>query len=264
MPDRPASPQRRMPRITVEEYEREAAERVQRIRERVARSKHLVRESHRLIESCNGYNPYLVWRARQVVLNDLLIEAIDATAADFGNIQLLDSSNYTLRIVAQRGFNEEFLNFFAVVRGLDSACGRAMARQARVIVPDVSCAPMFMSSASGDVMLRAEARAVQSTPLFDHGGRFVGMLSTHYRNTGHPSQRALQQLDKVIQRYFPQMTNPWPNICPVCSADHVRPIERRATVRTEGERNVISGVLAYQCSNGHTFVPAPQLHRDKS
>jgi hypothetical protein len=59
------------------------------------------------------------------VLAAVLDWAIEATKADFGNIQLAARGNSQLRIAAQRGFKKLFLDFFRAVQDNISACGAA-------------------------------------------------------------------------------------------------------------------------------------------
>ena len=139
------------------------------------------------------------------LLSKFLGSAIDITAADCGNIQLFDSSTGTLRIAAQVGFEDEFLRFFDVVHGNQTACGSALTARSRVIVKDVSSHPLFRNTTAGNVVLRAGVMAVQSTPLIGSSSRMIGVLSTHYRLPGGPSRRALRELDRVTRHYVGTM-----------------------------------------------------------
>jgi hypothetical protein len=144
----------------------------------------------------NGHNPYAIL-ARAAWLTDLLESAIAATGADFGDVQLFDSSAGVLRIAAQRGFENEFLNSFDTVRH-DEGCSRdaAMHRQARVVVADVATDPVF-SGGSREMLLRSNVRSVQSTPLITPSGEFVGMMSTHYARPQGPQPGMGQLVDEL-------------------------------------------------------------------
>jgi len=61
------------------------------------------------------------------LLDDILAAAIEITDADMGNIQLLDGD--TLKIVAQRGFEAPFLEFFKAVHAGLAACGTGLQRR---------------------------------------------------------------------------------------------------------------------------------------
>lgn len=146
-------------------------------------------------------NPYQVLRKCEWI-PELLQGILRLAEADQGNVQLFDSSQWVLRIVAQQGFEREFLRHFAIVRADGCACGQAMKTGARVVVPDVSSHPIFDGSESQGVMLRAKARAVQSTPLIASTGSFVGMISTHYERRRRFPAPMWKQLDRTVKEFM--------------------------------------------------------------
>lgn len=148
-----------------------------------------------------GFNPYQAFRENPL-LAYLLRASIAATLADFGNVQLFDSASRTLRIVKQQGFGEEFLSHFDVVSHNSSACGAAMLHRSRVVVNDVETDPLFHATPSGDVMLRAGVRSVQSTPLIGYSGELIGMVSTHYARPYGADQRSWKYLDHIIAAFL--------------------------------------------------------------
>jgi len=134
------------------------------------------------------------------LMNEILDVAIEITDADMGNIQLLEPRSGALKIVAQRGFESEFLEFFDSVHEGVAACGKAMELGERVIVEDVATSPIFAGTRAREVMLSAAARAVQSTRLVSRSGRLVGMFSTHYRKPHRPTERQLTLLDLLARQ----------------------------------------------------------------
>jgi len=113
-------------------------------------------------------------------LVDLALDAvIGLHRADFGNVQLYDAQAGVLRIAAQRGFDNWFLEHFAQVDARHvSACGQAFALGERVSFEDIETeksAESFRAAAT-----RAGFRAVQSTPLTAAAGTPLGMISTHF------------------------------------------------------------------------------------
>jgi len=134
----------------------------------------------------------------------LLLEIVDAaiavTGADMGNIQLLDHASGRLRIVASRGFDRPFLEFFDTVQEGHAACGMAMQIHERVGVEDVVDSPLFRDSPALDVLRAAGVRAVQATPLFDRRGRVVGVLSTHYRAPRQLADRDRRLVDLLARQ----------------------------------------------------------------
>jgi PAS domain S-box-containing protein len=113
--------------------------------------------------------------------------------ADFGNIQLFNPQTQALEIVAQRGFRQEFLDYFNRVAEGTAFCGTALQRRERVIVEDVQTDPLFAPHLA--IVTAAGYRAVQSTPLFSRSGKPLGILSTHFRQPHRPSERELRLTD---------------------------------------------------------------------
>ncbi len=134
-------------------------------------------------------------------LPELLKAALEGSGAHAANIQLFDGATGALKIVAQRGFDDHFLQFFHEVRTTESACGAAMANGERVVVSDVANSELFCGKESGRVMLRAGSLAVQSTPIFTSAGGFVGMISTHYARQHHFPKTELKYLDQLVSRF---------------------------------------------------------------
>ena len=131
----------------------------------------------------------------QALLDNVIRAAIDITAAEMGDIQRCDETG-ALKMVGHVGFERPFLDFFARV-GADghSPCAAAATARQRVLVEDVRTSPIFVGHPSLAVMAEAGARAVQSTPLFDRSGRFLGMFSTHYRTVHHFDEAECRWLD---------------------------------------------------------------------
>jgi signal transduction histidine kinase/CheY-like chemotaxis protein len=132
------------------------------------------------------------------LLTEMLDAAIELSHADMGNIQLLEHG--VLRIVAQRGFGAAFVDFFSVVDEGLAACGAALQRGERIVVEDVSTSEIFVGTPALEVMLAANARAVQSTPLVSRSGRILGMFSTHYRMPCRPTDHELRLLDVLARQ----------------------------------------------------------------
>lgn len=157
---------------------------------RVAALTHLAEVSTRLVPTGD----------LQGLLPEILDAAIRITQADMGNIQLRDAHTGLLEIAVQRGFTAEFLEFFASVSDPDSAAyAAAMRAGQRVVVGDVAQEPLLAGTKAREILLRAEVRAVQSTPLWSRSGDMVGMLSTHYRQPRRPDERDLQLLDVLAR-----------------------------------------------------------------
>lgn len=143
--------------------------------------------------------PFFSETQLEALLLPVLDCAIEATSADFGNIQLRVPTSRHLKIVVQRGFEWPFLDFFRIVADAASGCGAAMQNAERVIVRDVASSPLY-TDAGRQAMLDAGALACQSTPIMTKSRQILGMLSTHYRRPFRPSKQQLQRVDRLTRR----------------------------------------------------------------
>jgi len=154
-------------------------------------------------EAQAAVHPFLEPRYAPATRAELCESALDAALAvagtDLGNLQLLDESG-TLRIAAQRGFEAPFLEFFAGVKGAESACGVALILGRQYSVSDVENHPVFRGTEAGEVVLAAGARAVGSTPIVGASGTPLGMLSVHHRVPAIPDDCALVLLARIARR----------------------------------------------------------------
>jgi len=132
------------------------------------------------------------------MLDSALGAALEAAHAPMGDVQLKSADG--LRIVAQRGLAQPFLDFFSRVTEAQCACGAASQAGSRVVVSDVATHPMFAGSEAGKVLAAAGVRAVQSTPLVSVTGNVLGMLSTHYDHPGTPAAAELEAIDLIAGR----------------------------------------------------------------
>ncbi len=134
------------------------------------------------------------------VLGEIVEAAVALSDADFGSIQLVDRRSGDLRIAAQQGFPQWWIDFWNQVSAGQGSYGTALERGKRVIVEDVEQSPIFAGTPALDVQRQAGVRAVQSTPLRSQSGKLLGMFSTHYRTVRRPDERTLQLLDLLANQ----------------------------------------------------------------
>jgi signal transduction histidine kinase/ActR/RegA family two-component response regulator len=132
------------------------------------------------------------------VLNHVLEASIKLLGAEKGTIQLYDERTGELRILAQVGLSQEFLDHFQSARSGHSVCGAALERRERVIVEDVRRDPEFVHLA--ELFESFGYVAVQSTPLFGGEDKLLGILSTHFTRPHRPGPRELRLLDLYAQQ----------------------------------------------------------------
>jgi two-component sensor histidine kinase len=132
--------------------------------------------------------------------SEIVRTTIAVSGANKGNLQIFDEASRSLRIVAQHGFQERFLNFFEKVHDhVAASCGTAMATNEQVIVDDVLTSKIFVDQPAQKVLLEAEVQAVISTPLSSSKGNLLGVISTHFSRPGLPSERQLR-LTNILAR----------------------------------------------------------------
>jgi len=141
-----------------------------------------------------------LWRSRNLEegVEEVLTAAIELLGADKGDLQLANDAGH-LEIVVQRGFSQQFLNFFASVGRDDiSCCGRALRASERLVIEDIETdavsAPLL------EIYREGGFRAVVSTPLLNPDGTVLGMLSTHFRRAHRPADQELRRLDLYLRQ----------------------------------------------------------------
>ncbi len=125
--------------------------------------------------------------------------AIAISEADFGNIQLINLATQKLKIVAQCGFPQYWLDYWENVSKGQSSCGKTLEYRERIIVEDI-CQSPFFEGKDLEIQLKASIRAVQSTPLINRAGKIIGVFSTHYKRPFKPDIRILRLLDLLARQ----------------------------------------------------------------
>ena len=194
------------------------------------------------------------------LLTTVLMAAIEATGADFGNIQIVEIADGGLRIVAQHGFGHEFLSFFRYVKEDKSACSAALQTCRRTVVKDVRQSRIYTGPAR-QAMLSADARACQSTPIVGSNGQVVGIISTHFRVPHRPTRGQLALVDtlangvaEIIERNLPR----WPplDLARAAGVD----AEFDAPVTPDALLNAIQRLFE---RSGPSQKPAPQTANER-
>ena len=146
------------------------------------------------IHDGSAYEQLMQDGARQAQLWRTLESITAAARTELGNIQIYDARSGSLRIVAQRGFEREFLDYFDVVKADDgSACARALSEQ-QVFVPDVNEDEAYAPHRA--IAARAGYRAVMSATINGTNG-VAGMVSFHF----HAPREPLPRDRAVASRY---------------------------------------------------------------
>jgi PAS domain S-box-containing protein len=129
------------------------------------------------------------------ILYEILDGIMELQSADFGDVQLCDEATGTLNIVAHRGLDRTFLDYFAPGGVNDSsAFGLVLLSGTRIIIEDVNTDSYFEPHRG--IAASAGIRAVQATPLINRrSGKLLGMLSIYFRQPRRPSADELRLSD---------------------------------------------------------------------
>lgn len=127
------------------------------------------------------------------VLQRALMAAVELPKATKGTLQLYDPKTNELHMVAQVGFDGNFLHEFQRMPLDLATCGAAYQRRRRVIVENITTDTEFSQLAP--LYARHHVVSAQSTPLFAGDRRVLGVLTTYSTNAGRPSDEQLRILD---------------------------------------------------------------------
>lgn len=114
------------------------------------------------------------------VLDMYLDKTIEFHGADCGNIQLFDPQTGMIQMLAHRGFQKSFVDYFKYVSAGDgTVCGDAMRSRKINFVQDVMQEPAYMPHR--DIIRSAGIHSVKSYPLVLADNSFAGVISTHWK-----------------------------------------------------------------------------------
>jgi GAF domain-containing protein len=158
--------------------------------------------SHRMPVEYAGldlFDPYFLAAGdRSAVLTALLDAVLALTAADMGLVHAVDPADRTLKVEAQRGFDQSFVDFFGFLDPALSDC-RVLVETEQLLWPDVGHSAEFGSTLPGQAMLDAGVRACQATPVVNSDGRLIALVSTHYRQTWTFAESELRVLLRLAR-----------------------------------------------------------------
>jgi signal transduction histidine kinase len=147
----------------------------------------------------------LVEQGDERALYEKIVEVIATIMrSDFATIQAFHPKRGPrgeLYMLASIGLDSEAKKVWEwVTFDTDSTCGQALRTGVRAIASDVETSEFLEGTSGGAKLLRAGIRAAQSTPLFSRNGKFMGMVSSHWREPHTPTERDLRFLDIVARQ----------------------------------------------------------------
>jgi signal transduction histidine kinase len=134
-------------------------------------------------------------------LERILETALLMTRTTKGFIQIPDSASGHLKIAAHRGFGESVLRSFARGEGGGAADWPPAAPMGhRVVIADVTKSEFLSGQPLLALLLAADVRAAQFTPLLSSTGQLLGAISTHFDRPHQPDERELRLLDLLARQ----------------------------------------------------------------
>jgi PAS domain S-box-containing protein len=131
----------------------------------------------------------------------ILDAALSLMHSEIGSIHMFHAEKNKLRLLTEKGLDSAAVNFLEwVPLDSSSSCGMALQKAERIIVPDLEGSEFMAGKEDLGFYRSSGLRASQSTPLISRSGRVVGVLSTHWREAHHPSERELRLLDVLVRQ----------------------------------------------------------------
>ena len=133
----------------------------------------------------------------------VLTETMDAARtlldADMGSAELYDPKTGELELVAARGFAFDLPSDARRVKpGSGSICALALEARRQVAVEDIlaepRCEPVHAASRMAGV------RGALATPLFDHAGTLIAVVSVYFARPHRPAEAELRILDLLLHQ----------------------------------------------------------------
>jgi signal transduction histidine kinase len=141
----------------------------------------------------------------QILFEKIIDAATQIMHSEYASMQMLHSDpikGNKLHLLAFRGFNLHAAKFWEWIKASDagSACAEALRKGNRVIVANVKDADFMSGTEDLYTYLQTGINAVQTTPLYSRNGNILGMISTHWSQPHHPSERELRLFDVLARQ----------------------------------------------------------------
>jgi PAS domain S-box-containing protein len=126
------------------------------------------------------------------ILEETLRTAAAIEETDLGLLSLYDAETSELTVAASIGFDEKFFES-AGFRAIRDAYRLCFARRQRVTIEDFDSDPTL--APIRDAIRKVGIQALHNTPLMTRAGEILGVMSTHFRTSYHPTERVTRLVD---------------------------------------------------------------------
>lgn len=137
----------------------------------------------------------------QAIYEQLLNAATAIMHSEIATMQLLFPERNELLLLTSKGLDPEVLKVWEwVKKGDQTACGTALEKNKRIIIPDIEASEFISSEKSLAAHRLAGIRSAQATPLITRSGHVIGMISTLWTGIHEPTERELSLLDVLARQ----------------------------------------------------------------
>jgi PAS domain S-box-containing protein len=133
------------------------------------------------------------------VLDEIIETVIEFSNADMGYIHLIDEKSGKIKIMSQKGFNEQFIESYKEIlsdKKIYKACKKI---KERIIIEDITEDSLFLCGHNIRSILPSEVKTLQFTPLVNHSGQLLGIFSTQYKTNYKLEDIEIQLLDMLAK-----------------------------------------------------------------
>lgn len=155
----------------------------------LAVSNRLHRISEHCISQCNVHE----------VLDKIIETVIKITNADMGTIHLFDEQTGEIKIMAQYGFEQPYIDFFNKIHDGQKEYDIVLNLREQINIEDVTKSTLSMINHNIQIILSAGVRSIQFTPLISRSDQLLGIMSTHYRTPHKMEEREGVLLNMLAQ-----------------------------------------------------------------
>ncbi|WP_414468586.1 GAF domain-containing protein [Methanobacterium sp. ACI-7] len=142
--------------------------------------------------------------------NEILDTLITTLHADFASIQRFYPKRGELKLLGNRGFDEQSAKFWEWVRPTSKCtCGIALSTRLRAAIPDIKTSDLMAGSKDKEMYQKAGINAVQTTPLISRSGTLLGMFSTHWLEPHELTESEIRSLDILARQAADLLENKW-------------------------------------------------------
>ncbi|PWU04380.1 MAG: hypothetical protein C5B52_01580 [Bacteroidetes bacterium] len=135
-------------------------------------------------------------------LYEAIVEsAVGLMHAHTASLQILDPIKNELHLQAYKNFHPQSANAWRIISAdSGTACGQALVKGERIMMDNIENPAFGVSKKDIDAYRLSQINSVQSTLLISRTGKFLGVLSTHWKENHYPSKDDFNLFDVLARQ----------------------------------------------------------------